>query len=420
MAPPPSNPPPPSPGPRRLGPRPLPLHLAMQTMMWLSSYAALAHLKNGSLPWKPDLAEKAEALKKDLGAVAPEAFRAAVEEESRRRLAAFADGVRAYRGHRFRRPLEDPPVVWAQGSARLLDYGATLPGAGDAKPLLVVPSLINRAYILDLTEERSLMRYLAGRGFRPLLMDWGTPRAEEAGFSLTDYIAGYLKSALDTAVALAGGPVGVIGYCMGGNLVLPLAQSHGTQVAALVLMATPWDFAAMDPGATRILQAMGPGIEGLLKGAGRLPVDVLQSMFAALDPTLAGRKFQRFAGLDPGSKRARNFVALEDWLNDGVPLVEAVARECLFGWYGENTPGRGAWRIDGRPVRAEDVRVRSLVAIPEHDTIVPPASARALADALPGAERLTIAAGHIGMVAGRGAVRALYEPTAEWLAAALV
>ena len=50
------------------------------------------------------------------------------------------------------------PVVWAQGSARLLDYGATVPGAPDARPLLVAPSLINRATILDLTEERSLMR----------------------------------------------------------------------------------------------------------------------------------------------------------------------------------------------------------------------------------------------------------------------
>ena len=248
-------------------------------------------------------------------------------------------------------------------------------------------------------------------------MDWGAPGAAEARFTLTDYIAGYLKSALDKAVALAGGPVGVIGYCMGGNLVLPLAQRHPDRVAALVLMATPWDFAAM--GGRRILQAMGPGIEALLAGAGRLPVDVLQAMFASLDPTLAGRKFRRFAGLDPGSKRARTFVALEDWLNDGVPLVEAVARECLFGWYGENTPGRGAWCVDGRPVRAEEVRVRSLSVIPEHDTIVPPASARPLARALPGAESLSIAAGHVGMVAGRGAVEALYAPTAEWLGAAL-
>ena len=50
--------------------------------------------------------------------------------------------------------------------------------------MLVVPSLINRPYILDLAPGRSLLRWLAAQGLRPLLMDWGTPGAAEAGFDL--------------------------------------------------------------------------------------------------------------------------------------------------------------------------------------------------------------------------------------------
>ena len=55
----------------------------------------------------------------------------------------------------------EPAVLWRGGSARLLDYG----GAG--RPVLFVPSLVNRAYILDLAPGRSLVRHLAARGRRP-------------------------------------------------------------------------------------------------------------------------------------------------------------------------------------------------------------------------------------------------------------
>src|SRR3989304_5636353 len=71
--------------------------------------------------------------------------------------------------------------------------------------VLVVPSLINRAYILDLAAEHSLMRYLAARGLDAALVAWGAPGPVERGFALTDYIAGRLGSALAAARAGAGG-----------------------------------------------------------------------------------------------------------------------------------------------------------------------------------------------------------------------
>ncbi len=385
-------------------------------MTWLSSLAALDGLKNGSLPWRPELQKSAEALQKNLEKSDAAAFAAAVDAEARNRLAVFAEGVSLYR--QFQRPPRPaaPPTAWERGSTRLLDYGSVGGAeAAERPPVLVVPSLINRGYILDLTENRSFMRHLADEGFRPFLIEWGTPGTDEQGFTLTDYICGRLEPALDQICRLNGRPAGVVGYCMGGNLALALAVRRPVQVAVLALLATPWDFHAGMAGPVRMLKAMAPGLSVMIDQLGELPVDVIQAMFSSLTPYSTATKFNRFAGLDPASAKARNFVALEDWLNDGVPLTGPVALECLEGWYGDNTPVMGEWRVSGEPVMGEDVRSPTLLVIPEQDHIVPPGSATALARTIPDAETITLAAGHIGMMTGGRAKTLVHRPIAKWL-----
>ena len=66
-------------------------------------------------------------------------------------------------------------MLWEEGGSRLLDYGGT------GRLLLVVPSLINRAYILDLAAERSMLRFWAANGLHPVLLDWGWPGMPRSG-----------------------------------------------------------------------------------------------------------------------------------------------------------------------------------------------------------------------------------------------
>jgi len=148
---------------------------------------------------------------------------------------------------------------------------------------------------------------------------------------------------------------------------------------------------------------------------GELSTDILQALFYLLDPYLAPRKFLRFAEFEPGSARERAFVALEDWLNDGVPLAAKVARECLLGWYGENTPGKGTWRVAGEVIEPREIACPTLILVPSQDRIVPPASADALTRLIPGAERFQPNLGHIGMMVSGGAEAGAWRPLAEWL-----
>jgi polyhydroxyalkanoate synthase len=401
---------------RRLAPRPLPAHLASAMLLWLSSRAALTSFASGWPPWNDaenQVHEKLRALAAEIGRAGAEPVGAALDRELLARADRFLAGLEAYRRHPFRREEPSAPAVWQSGNAQLLDYGS---GAGPG--VLVVPSLINRYYVLDLLPERSFVRCLAEQGLRPFVLDWGEPSETERDFSLTDYIAGPLEAALTIAVELTGRPVAILGYCMGGLLALALTLRRPTETACLALLATPWDFHAERAEQAQLLAA---AVETALPGVGTapLPLDVIQSLFLALDPFLAERKFIRFAGLDQDSAAARDFVALEDWIDDGMPLARNVALDCARSWYRDNDPARGAWQIAGQAIRPEEVRAPSLVVLPSRDRIVPPLSAEPLATAIPGASVLRPPFGHIGMMASATAPDTVWQPIAAWLRARL-
>ena len=381
------------------------MHLAAATSIWSGSRAAWPLLSSA---WPHSRAGLDPSLAAHLQNALPEKLAAAVDLESRARLDAFLTGLETYRAHPYRRDLDDPPAVWSEGSTQLLDFG------GKGPPVLVVPSLVNKSYVLDLDADTSMMRYMARQGLNPLLVDWGVPgETERRSFTLTDYIAGRLSRALDAI----GERAAVLGYCMGGDLAVALAQLRAAEVRGVALLATPWDFHAPMGAPHPVLKALGPALEAMIDMNGALPIDVLQSLFFSLDPTQSWAKFRGFAALDPESDAARRFVALEDWANDGVPLAGPVARECLFDWYGDNSPAKGKWRVAGEPVIPDGIEVPTLHVIPARDRIVPPESARALAAIVPGAEVLTPAAGHVGMAVGSRAEREVWQPVSRWIAA---
>ena len=409
----------------RQGPRPLPLHLAGATATWMSSQGALPFLSNASqslrqMAAKGPLAEAGDLLE-ELASADPEALSAAVARQARERMTMLLAGIETYRHHPYRRDLPEQPTIWQQGTTRVLDYrrrtrgGRLAKGAASGPVALVVPSLINRFYVLDLSERASFLRWLATQGVQPFVVDWDAPDETERGFSLTDYIAGRLEGALSAVVEETRREPVLIGYCMGGDLALALALRRRRDLAGLVLLATPWDFHAEAAEQARCLGLGLATLEPMLALAGVLPVDCIQALFSALDPMLVARKFMAFSRLDPESPEAAAFVALEDWLNDGVALAAPVARDCLGGWYGANSTGKGLWQVAGEPVRPERLELPSLVVAADRDRIVPPASTAALADRIPGAQSFMPRAGHIGMMASSSASKRVWPSILTWL-----
>src|SRR5690606_35032477 len=139
----------------------------------LTSRGALPLLRKGSLDWRPELAATAASLRESAERLDEKQVEQALDAAAAKRWGDFLDGILRYRRHPYRRDLPTARLAWQDGTTRLLAYAPQRRKSG--RPVLVVPSLINRAYILDLTAQRSFMRDLAARGFRPYLVDWGQP-----------------------------------------------------------------------------------------------------------------------------------------------------------------------------------------------------------------------------------------------------
>ncbi len=394
------------------GPRPMALHLANGLSVWREAANGAAKLRLSTVGWHSAVRGAADELR---ALVRTEddwhRLAGAVRKGADARARKMLEGMNAYLTHPYVRPRSDAQVALTLGSCRLHDFGGT------GTPILMVPSLINPYYVLDLMPGRSLAAYLKAAGYRPYLVEWHDPGLAELGFGLSDFVMKRLKPFLEHVSGTANGPVPVVGYCMGGTLTLALAARAADLISRLVLVAAPWDFATEKPPAGRKYAGIMSEALARLPGGIPLPVDSVQAFFTSVDPTLSDRKFRAFADMDKESEAACFFVALERWANTGAPLPRRVAEDLLLGWYRENRPARGLWHVDGRPVLLDSVTCPVWIAAPEQDRLVPQASAYAAAHGLPNAVCHDPGAGHVGMMVGSRAKTGLWQPMLEWLQA---
>ncbi len=317
-------------------------------------------------------------------------------------MARFHAGIKAYQAHAYVRALPDMPIIARAGEVVLRDYG---PATG--RPLLVIPSLINPASVLDLAPGSSLLRWLSLQGLRPLLVDWGTPGKAERSYNLNDYVSKTLLPLLQTLEE----PAALLGYCLGGTLAVALANLAPSRVTALALLAAPWDMHGYDANQRAAVAKLWQDWQARSAPLGACPMEMLQLLFLSLDPALPLAKFSRFAGLDPASDAARDFVALEDWANSGPPLALPAGAQMFGDWYASGGPAQG-WRIDDVAIGPTDHR--ALIIISATDRIVPAATAQALAAQWADAQTSIVQAGHVGMVVGSRRLSLLWEPLRDF------
>ncbi len=319
----------------------------------------------------------------------------------------IANGLQRYVQHPVFPTQPHGRIIWQIGNAKLYAYGEP-----HQPPVLLVPSLVNGAQIMDLLPDHSLAQWLAEQGIASYLLDWGSPGIWEQQFNLDGYLSQILLPALQRLNHEHRQSVTLLGYCMGGLLALAAAQLRPDLVKGLSLWATPWDFHAS--GYPSLPPKLWAQYLTAAEPHQQFPAEWLNLLFFWRDPLGALEKWRKLAQLtDPAA--ITRFVATEFWAQQGIPLALPLANDCFTGWFGQNTPHRQQWSVLGQLINPAQLALPTMLIQAQGDRIVPPASSAPLAKLIPHAWSLTPALGHVGLMASSRAPAQIWQPFLLWL-----
>jgi polyhydroxyalkanoate synthase len=307
-------------------------------------------------------------------------------------------------------------TVFRDGGASL--YRMRLPAGAPEKtalPLLVVPSMINRWYVLDLRKGSSFCEALVQGGVDTFLLDWGIPRDEDRYLTWEEVIA-RLARMVRCVQRITGAPrVGLLGYCMGATLAAIYTALHPDRVAALANLAGPIDF---HKGGILAHMVKPEWFDpDAIADAGNVSPRQMQSGFQVMRPTLDLSKMVNLLDRAKGGKAVFDgFYAMETWASDNIPFPAAAYRTYITELYQQNLLVKGEHRVGGRRVDLAAITAPLLVIGADRDTICPLPAAQALIECAASRDTrvLQVPGGHVGAVVGGRASKELYPATTAW------
>jgi polyhydroxyalkanoate synthase len=342
-----------------------------------------------------------------------------MRREAQRSAFRARNGIKILRGSRPPGLGASPKqVVWRRGKARLVRYESDR--RTRKPPVVIIWSIVSRAYILDLRPGHSFIEQLLADGIDVFMLDWGEPDAVDAGNTLETYVDNYLPRALDRALEVADADVvDLLGYCFGGVLaLLGTAAIADAPIQNLGVMATPVDLRHIE-GVAQALARGAVDVEDLLDETGNVPATAVARGFASLRPTADIFKYATLWERLWNDEFVDGYQAMAQWVGDQIPMPGAIARQLVDLLMRENALASGEVPLGGRTVRLADITCPLLNVIADHDHLVPPAASAGLGDLVGSTDvtNLRIPAGHVGLAAGRDATRVTVPGIVEWLRA---
>lgn len=286
-------------------------------------------------------------------------------------------------------------------------------------PILIVYALVNRPYMVDLQDDRSLVKNLLAHGEDVYLIDWGYPDGADRWLTLDDYINGYIARAVD-AVARHRRvrKINVLGICQGGAFSLCFAAMHPERVQNLITMVTPVDFQTPDNMLSNWVQKLD--VDLFVNTLGNVPADLMNLCYLMLKPVrLNQQKYIGLVDILDNKVEMENFMRMEKWIFDSPDQAGEAFRQFLKDFYQGNKLIKGGLKIGDREVHLGNVTMPVLNVFAEQDHLVPPAASRVLADHVGTKDYTQIAfrGGHIGIYVSGRAQREVPAAIHDWLAA---
>lgn len=298
-------------------------------------------------------------------------------------------------------------------------------------PLVLVPPLGVTTECFDLMPQKSLVRYMAARGFKTYLIDWGRPAKRHAHYGFADYADRMFGTALRKVRRHSGAEdLSLMGWCMGGLLCLmQQGLEQDPRVRNLVTVASPIDM-------------RGAGVVGGVGQALNAPAQLLRKYtdwsLHTVNPALlsapAWFTTLGFKLTDPvGSVTTywdllmrlwdREFVeshsTTSDYLNNMLRYPGGMIQDMTVRAVVDNKFAKGKIEVGERVAELDRIKASFLAFAGETDHLVPQQVARKIVDVVGSADKEFRVApgGHMGVILGAKAQKAVWAQSADWLAA---
>ncbi|HRX37531.1 MAG TPA: alpha/beta fold hydrolase, partial [Aestuariivirga sp.] len=242
-----------------------------------------------------------------------------------------------------------------------------------AEPLLIVPAWIMKYYILDLSPQNSMVKYLTEQGFTVFMISWRNPTADDHDLSLGDYRRMGIMDALNAISTICPErKIHAAGYCLGGTLLsiaaAAMAREDDRRLASVSLLAAQTDFSEPGELALFIDQSQMNFLKSVMWNRGFLSADEMAGAFQLLrsNDLLWSRLVHEYMM----GERSPMFDIMA-WNADTTRMPYKMHSEYLQSLYIDNDLANGRFLVDGRPVSLQDIRAPMFVVGTERDHVAP-------------------------------------------------